>query len=438
MIEHVVENGLCTQCGTCVGVCPTRALVVPDDPRMNQYPRLVEELCTWCDLCVETCSGVSYDFGKTESRIAEEGRADPNLGRVIGSYVGYAVDVETRRRAASGGLATALLVHALRAGLIDGAVVAEAGENGISPRVFVARTEEEIRRAAGSKYVPVAGGTSLLDVIRVAGRYAIVGLPCHIHGIRKVAERLERKVGARVVYTLSVFCSHTKDAGYVRALLHETGVASEDVRSLRFRGNGWPGEFAVETRSGEERIVPYGGEFTQALWKSYAFGPRRCFTCPDVVGETADVSLGDAWLRQYTSTDRAGTSVAVSHTRAGEDLLRSAMRAGALALEPIEPELVVESQKKILYFKKVRIKARRRILAWFGVPLPHHAEGIAVREEQPTAFDYVHSFGTLAIAAATTSPRLGPFFEKAPWHWALRARDVVFFLLGKEVRRKIE
>ena len=438
MIEHVVDTGLCTQCGTCVGVCPTRALEYPDDPRENRYPRLVEELCTWCDLCVETCSGVSYDFGKTEARIAPpEARSDSRLGRVVASYSGFATDAGERHAGASGGLTTAILVHALRSGRIDGAVVAEAEPGSVSPRVFIARTEAEIRRAAASKYIPVPTGASLIEIIRTPGRYAVVGLPCHVHGYRKVEERLERRVNARIVLYLALFCSHTKDAGYVRSLLHEAGVAERDVDTLGFRGRGWPGEFAVRTKSGEERTIPYGGDFTQALWKTYAFTPMRCLTCPDVIGETADLSLGDAWLPRFGG-DPVGTSLVVSHTTRGEEILREAAAAGAIRLDPIADEEVVESQKKVLHFKKVRIHARRRILRALGFAVPHHGDGAATVTAKPTAFDYVHSAGTLAIAGLTASRSFAPLFERFPWHRALRARDLVLRLLGRKARRTIE
>ena len=437
MIEHVVDNGLCTQCGTCVGVCPVDALEMPEDPRRNQYPSLIESRCTWCDLCIETCSGVSYDFGRTEDRFEGGGTPDPNLGLVVGSYAGHATDDEARRTAASGGLVTELLVHALRSGRIDGAVVTEAADDGIAPRVFIARDEAAIRRAAASKYLPVPAGASLFEVIRTPGSYAVVGLPCHVHGYRKVEERLARKVNARIAFYLSIFCSHTKDAGYLRALLHETRVAENDVESLRFRGSGWPGEFVVRSRDGAEHRVPYGGDFTQALWKSYAFTPSRCLTCPDVVGETADVSVGDAWLKRYVDDD-VGMSVAVTHTRRGEELVQSARDAGAVRLDPISPDVVTESQKKILYFKKVRIQARRRILEALGRPVPWHGDGAAVVAARPTAFDYVHSAATLAIAWATTAPRLAPWFERFPWHRALQAHDVVLGLLGRKGRRAVE
>lgn len=45
----VVDDALCTRCGTCVSVCPNDAIV------MNDAVRIDEEKCSGCGACVPRC-----------------------------------------------------------------------------------------------------------------------------------------------------------------------------------------------------------------------------------------------------------------------------------------------------------------------------------------------------------------------------------------------
>jgi coenzyme F420 hydrogenase subunit beta len=60
LITEVVDEGLCVQCGTCVGGCPTSALLMMGD---NPFPALVEgDARTDCGVCLEVCPRRGTDF----------------------------------------------------------------------------------------------------------------------------------------------------------------------------------------------------------------------------------------------------------------------------------------------------------------------------------------------------------------------------------------
>ena len=102
-----------------------------------------------------------------------------------GLWYGWASDEAIRHEGASGGLATAILAGALEEGLIDGAVVAGPSEdNALAVKPHLARSVAEIAAARGSKYNMVATNTALGTLLDEPGRYAFVGLPCHIQGLR--------------------------------------------------------------------------------------------------------------------------------------------------------------------------------------------------------------------------------------------------------------
>jgi hypothetical protein len=79
-------------------------------------------------------------------------------------------------------------------------------------------------------------------------------------------------------------------------------------------------------------------------WGHGFFKYQACDYCDDVVGETADVSIGDAWLPKY-DRDPSGTNVIVSRSREIDAILGSAARENRLRLDPLQPEDVIRSQE---------------------------------------------------------------------------------------------
>ena len=55
--DKVIDQGLCTRCGTCVGICPVRAIATES----SRHPILIDE-CIACGLCSACCPGANVDF----------------------------------------------------------------------------------------------------------------------------------------------------------------------------------------------------------------------------------------------------------------------------------------------------------------------------------------------------------------------------------------
>ena len=83
------------------------------------------------------------------------------------------------------------------------------------------------------------------------------------------------------------------------------GVHPEQVQGLRYRGNGWPGHFAV-TLNGQS--APAGQMTYKESWGFYCerYRPYSTRLCPDGTGEDADISCGDPWYREVGEGE-AGT-----------------------------------------------------------------------------------------------------------------------------------
>lgn len=293
-MRNVAEVGeLCTGCGTCVAICPPGVISMEINHDRGVYEPVITGGCDGCGLCLRVCPGIEVDLADLNMRVFGREPDDPLLGNYEACYVGHSMDDKIRYDSSSGGMITQILLYLLEEGLIDGALVTRMNpERPLEPEPFIARTPEDIIEARGSKYCPVPANVALREIIEEPGRYAVVGLPCHIHGIRK-AQKFNRKLRERIVYHLGIVCNHTPTFKATLFLLERVGVKPEDVQGIHYRGEGWPGSLRVETGSGDILLLPeyWGSGFGQL------FMPGRCRMCCDHMAELSDMSFADPWFK---------------------------------------------------------------------------------------------------------------------------------------------
>lgn len=371
-ISQVVMSKLCTGCGTCAGTCPNEAIRMRKFDSSGLYlPEIEEDKCSRCGICVICCPGYSVDFEELNSSVFGRKPSDKILGNYRGCYIGHSNETDVRHNSASGGVVSQLLIFALENDMIDGALVARMRKDQpLETEAFIARTRKEVLEAAKSKYCPVATNEALMQVLKENGRFAVVGLPCHIHGIRK-AQRVLKVLEERIVLQIGLMCSHTVNFKGTEFLLEKRGIQKEKVREISYRGKGWPGEMLIGLKEGLNLSIPYMGSW-DAYWSVFSFflfTPLRCMTCPDLTNELSDISLGDAWLPEL-KYDRLGKSVIMARTKLGEDILRSMSLAGKICLRKVRPEKVKQSQSLSLKFKKTDFGARLLTFKLLGKQVP--------------------------------------------------------------------
>jgi coenzyme F420 hydrogenase subunit beta len=370
VIEQIRNSRICTGCGTCAGVCPTEAIKIHVSEGIY-VPDIKEEKCINCGLCIESCPGYSVNFRSLNMKVFGKQPEDKLLGNYLKCYVGHSNDFEIRYNSASGGIASQLLISALEKGLIDGAIVVRMKKNRpLETEAVIARTRKEILDASKSKYCPAASNEALKQILKENGKFAVVGLPCHIHGIRK-AEEVCKVLKERIVLRIGLMCSHIVSFPGTELIVEKLGIDKKQVIALSYRGKGWPGKMSVEVNNGSERSILLLGSWTSywCVFSSHFFTPIRCEMCPDEAAEFADISLGDAWLPELRH-DKIGESIIVTRTKIAEDLLSLAKSTGAVTLLPVDPAKVKQTQGLNLKFKKDFFGKRLLILRQFGYQTP--------------------------------------------------------------------
>jgi len=82
-VSEVSGLGLCSGCDVCASVCPTSAIRLRISDGLY-LPRIEEEKCTNCGLCVESCPGYSVNFDELNYGIFGKQPSDRLLGSARG------------------------------------------------------------------------------------------------------------------------------------------------------------------------------------------------------------------------------------------------------------------------------------------------------------------------------------------------------------------
>lgn len=355
--KTIIENALCTRCGMCAGVCPEKA-ITPDE---DAYPILTGK-CIQCGLCVQCCPGGEFDFPAMSQAIFNK-EYDPQSphGHVEEMVIAHAKDQAVRAGGASGGVVTALLIYLLEQKFIDGAVVIGMDKkHPCQTKGILATTPEEIRAASQSKYC-ITPSLEVLNQIREQdGKFAVVGLPCQIHALRKL-QFADTQLAEKIRYIFGLYCAcNIEPHGHLEAL-SACNINLDDVVKFQFRGGAWPGGYYVEQKNGQKgRIHPLRN--TSVLHVMFRiFGPERCRVCIDGLAEFADLSFGDFWAFDYdgplAELERS-TCVSVRTAR-GKQLVELAQEQNVLSVWPVDKEK--QSKRIINMVWKKRFQAGKLI-----------------------------------------------------------------------------
>jgi coenzyme F420 hydrogenase subunit beta len=350
-------------------MCPNGAL----EMRVLQglwLPKVTPKKCTSCGLCAKVCPGYSVDFELLNAEVFGRQPVESSIGNYINCYVGYSNEKDLRFNSSSGGLASHILIYALEHGLIDGALVTRMSKSRpLEPETFVAHTKDQIIEASKSKYCPVAANSALRQIMAENGKFAVVGLPCHLHGVRK-AENLNPNLKKKIVLHIGLMCSHMVSFTGTEFIVKKMRFNKEDVTGISYRGRGWPGALTIKSKD-TSSTMPLVGNWNSywPVFSGFLFTPTRCTMCPDQTAELSDISLGDAWLPELRR-DHIGQSILITRTQFAEDILNRMKSTNEISLLPVRPEKIGQSQAVNLRFKKDDFSTRLALLNALGKQLP--------------------------------------------------------------------
>jgi coenzyme F420-reducing hydrogenase beta subunit len=348
--DRIVENGYCIGCGACA-TNPNSGIIITFDehgryqaaaskPFAKQSDRRELDVCPFSDESQsEDQIGTRLFFGAPH---------DSRIGFFRSLYVGYVAEGKIREKATSGGLITWLLSELLATNKIDGVIHVKKVESAGSDCLFeyaISRDAASVLAGAKSRYYPVEASKVLRYVRENPGRYAFVGIPCFIKAVRNLM--LEEPVFAeRIKYCIGIVCGHLKSKAFADCFAWQVGITPGALESIDFRvkrDEGAAGDYAVHLKGDRIDITKRTQEFLGANWGHNFFRYEACDYCDDVLAETADISVGDAWLPEYEN-DPKGTSIVVVRSEELAELISAAKQDGRLHLDPATADSIAMSQ----------------------------------------------------------------------------------------------
>lgn len=353
-LRQVVDGGYCIGCGACAALDPDITVNFDDagrlqadlpDDRLPSYPAVAS--CPF--------SGVGPD----EDTLAQSLFADPTIlkdariGRHLACFAGWVSEGDFRINGSSGGMGTWLLCELLMQGLVDAVInVAPRSGAGADPlfSFTVARTADEVLANAKTRYYPVEMSGVIAHVIDTPGRYAVIGTPCFAKALR-LAARQSTELAERLRYVLGIVCGHLKSAAFAQSLAWQCGMDPDGVQAIDFRTKleGRPasryGVSVIGSCSdrGTKKVTRPMEGLMGANWGHGLFKYEACDFCDDVLAETADAVVGDAWLPAYDG-DHRGANVVVVRRPELLHILTEARDQGRLHLEELSADDVAASQ----------------------------------------------------------------------------------------------
>jgi coenzyme F420-reducing hydrogenase beta subunit len=378
LFETVVDGGYCIGCGACAAVAGSPIRMELDDsgryrPRLDGSDRDAPVLA----VCPFTNEGEHE--GELGARLfGADCEPHDRIGFHMRTYAGHVAEDGYRAAGSSGGVGTWVLVELLRRDMVDAVLhVRPRSPDADDSRLFeftVSGTEDELRERAKSRYYPVEMSEALARVRSEAARYAMVGVPCYVKALRRLAAS-DPLIAERVKVTLALVCGHLKSTRFADSFAWQAGIEPGRLDSVDFRrklsgrpANRYGMEMHGRDAAGERRdVVSPTDAFFGSNWGHGFFKYEACDYCDDVLGETADLTVGDAWLPEYVE-DSAGTNVVVVRRPELAALVEAGIADGRLALEPLSPDAVAASQDAGLRHRReglsYRLALKDRAAKW--------------------------------------------------------------------------
>ena len=320
MLKQFIEKYECSGCGGCVSDCKYNALYMKEDEEGFMYPRVREEKCTECGLCIEVCGFKKRQLSRSVK--------DEKINTEKEIFIGRNKDAKVVEESRSGGIFTALSDYVLEN---DGVVYGCVFDENFQAVCISANNTIDRDRMRGSKYVQSILGEEVFAGVkeRINNQQLVLftGTPCQVDAIR-------RYIGADNEYliTMDVVCHGVVSPAIwklYKKYMIQRYEGCKRILAVDFRNKkkfGWADHIETITMIGnEDKLVEIDSTiYRKVFYEHYALRPA-CYVCPyKSQKRQSDITVGDAWgIERIDSkyNDNKGCSIILVNTEKGKRLL---------------------------------------------------------------------------------------------------------------------
>jgi len=360
--------------------------------------------------------------------------AEPHPDSVTGiarrALVSFATDDKLRFEGTSGGFVTQILLYMLDKRLIDGALVLGSSDNeGWQEKPFIARTRDELKRAVKSKYIATPFLRPLREMEEIEGNYAVVALPCYIHGLRKY-QRVSKALRERIKLVIGLYCNVVFEPYLFDDVCEFSGFRKEDVVDFHFRHGEWPGGVYATMRNGDKRKILKLEEMKDEFnTLKLLYAAPRCNMCVDFSAEYADIAVGDPWLRgpdgKYLFED--GRTTVLTRTDSGDSIVQRAAAEHYINVEELSLKTYMVNFERSGRYKRDFVPKNIMLRQLLRLPVPQYF--------RPIGHGKIRGFLPLFIKLAILEMARFRWFRKVGVSIAQR-KPVIAWLARNRMRKQ--
>jgi len=330
LFKEVINRGLCTLCGACIGDCP-----------YTVFYRGKIRMIDFCNReeghCYEYCPRTPTVLDDISRMIFGIPYCDEELGTVREIMMARTTDKKIRSRGQYGGTVTTLLSLALSQGLIDKAVLSRNSSEK-QPEGMVAGSVDQLMECAGSNYMAYPALETLNRIPSDSkDKLGIVVTPCQAIALAKMrTSPPSRRVEiSNVRIVLGLFCTWALDYCRFHGFLKER----LDIPKIR--------KFDIPPPPANRFDVYIGKEVRSfSLDEVRKYRMPTCAYCLDMTAEFADISVGAV-------EGVEGWNTVIVRTERGASLLEMAIQKRVLETDKL-PDRILAHLKEASMIKKTR------------------------------------------------------------------------------------
>ena len=341
LYEEVINTGLCTGCAGCVIACPHEVIGYKHEEGNYKPFHLEEDLgldnCghgeKGCTSCTRACPRFRTWEPDADMHLFGKTREDSEMyGQYQQLLLVRAADDKVHELGQDGGFVSAMLIWLMKHDYIDAALTSFLEGDGSSWKALpgIARTPEDVLRAAGSRYTYSANTLALKQAQEEGlSRLALVGMSCQSSVLPIMWKRKVGKIGKPFLFNIGLLYSKTfDDAIFEELFLAKYGLKKEEMVKMNIKG-----AFQIWMKDGSFHEID--------LKECHQWTREGCKTCPDFAAEHADISTGGI------GEDNAWT-LCVVRTDLGVEVMNRMIADGSVIARPAETDATAMKLLKLL------------------------------------------------------------------------------------------
>jgi coenzyme F420 hydrogenase subunit beta len=283
-IENIIKSKLCLGCGLCESIYLNENCVMKINENGFYEPYFTRDIYK---------KDKDKDIRYLCPSINFEGIDINNIwGDICCVYEGWSSDPVIRKKGASGGVISSIACYLIEKNIVDGILHVGVKSNScFKNELQISKNKEDILNNAGSRYAPALIFNNILKILEKSNEtFAFIGKPCDINVLKKLLNQYPQ-YSNRVKYYLSFFCAGMPSINGTYKILEKLGKEN-NVESVKYRGDGWPGYFEAIYNNKEKSKMSYAESWGEYLGKYIKY---RCKICTDGIGLLSDIVVGDSW-----------------------------------------------------------------------------------------------------------------------------------------------